>query len=253
MIEYRIYALMRSGQHAIINWMYSQINSPVFVANSITGNLWHKHADHAIDEFLTNRVMPNILDACIYSKNIDAAGELSCISNIEDEDFPLLSFRPDETHLRLGIGTSKVKNVMILRDPYNFLASRFKRRFPRMGKDMDVKKWKTHAREYSRRTILLDDPILVNFNRWFSSKDYRKTLTSKLGIPFTDAGLNDVPSYGGGSSFDSRNYDGNAQKMKVLKRYASLMSDNKFLTLINDKELLNLSNELFDMRVKLLI
>jgi hypothetical protein len=38
-------------------------------------------------------------------------------------------------------------------------------------------------------------------------------------LNFTDLAIDRVPPFGDGSSFDQRHYDGQAQRMNVLKRY----------------------------------
>ncbi len=61
--------------------------------------------------------------------------------------------------------------------------------------------------------------VVVKFDHWFKFRAYRKQLAKRLQIPFTDDGLNDVPRFASGSTFDHREYDGKAQEMRVLERW----------------------------------
>ena len=47
----------------------------------------------------------------------------------------------------------------------------------------------------------------------------------RLGLSFTDADINTVPTTGGGSSFDGSHYDGAAHQMKTLERWKFYRDD----------------------------
>ena len=89
--------------------------------------------------------------------------------------------------------------------------------------------------------------LIINFNNWFVSKEYRKKISETLGVPFTDKGLEFIPEDGKGSSFDKRQYNGIAQQMKVLERYKVFMHDELYLEAMEDEELQALALELFDI------
>ena len=103
--------------------------------------------------------------------------------------------------LRGGVGASgRVKNILIIRDPFNLFASRFgflnnanRHRMETQGEYVrDL--WKLYAREALGRTGYLGEGLLVvKFNLWFVDPDYRRQVAESLGLAFTDQGLEAVP------------------------------------------------------------
>jgi hypothetical protein len=160
--------------------------------------------------------------------------------------------------------------ILILRDPFNLLASRY-RFFKRMNdirradgkraieksaytngnsklswyrKDV-IYRWKEYARECLGETGFVNNKIFIDYNSWFSNKEYRKKIAKSFGFSFTDRKLNFIPHNGGGSSFDLREKDGDAQKMDVLNRWKKLEGDNMFVNFFRDDELISLSKRLY--------
>jgi hypothetical protein len=171
-------------------------------------------------------------------------------------------------------------DVIVIRDPYNFLASRLKKLDQLTGiKDIDtiVAFWKELARE---AIVVEQHPensrVVVNYNRWFSDKDYRQHLCKRFYGNFSDYSLRRVPRSGGGSSFDEKTFDGNlsvrdvlhkwnkllqlrtyrkvgsylkrlqgARQMKVLERWREMKQDRRLVKLLEDRELIQLSRKIF--------
>jgi hypothetical protein len=156
--------------------------------------------------------------------------------------------------LKSRIKFKDAKQVLIVRDPYNWAASCLNRlRTTRNRAELDVaeniearmRQWKVHAK------IALNPPsdlIVVNYNKWFTDEKYRHQLADQLGIPATDEGLNDIPRYGQGSSFTKRRLDGQAQQMPVLERYVEWKDHKRFKSLMDD-EVHRLAKELFNMEI----
>jgi len=114
-------------------------------------------------------------------------------------------------------------------------------------KEIEAKKlWKSYAKEYLGKTNYLgENKIVINYNLWFSSKNYRNNIEKKLGLEPNDKKINEVLDIGRGSSFDGIKFNGKANKMKVLERW-KLLADNAFYkTVLKDKELIKLSNKIF--------
>ncbi|MGC1248712.1 MAG: hypothetical protein WA865_21070, partial [Spirulinaceae cyanobacterium] len=117
--------------------------------------------------------------------------------------------------------SEKTINIIILRDPFNMWVGNMP------GKKLhDPQLWKIYAQEFVGETNFLPNKVCINYNKWFSSQDYRKEITDKLGVGFSDQGLNTVSNRGGGSNFDGTKFDGQAQKMNVLGRWEE---SNNFL------------------------
>jgi hypothetical protein len=83
-------------------------------------------------------------------------------------------------------------NIIILRDPFNFMASRIefaKKKLPHQenrlvdekSKRKVVKLWKEYAYEFINHTDLTNK-ITINYNLWFQSKKYRKDLLKTLDL-----------------------------------------------------------------------
>jgi hypothetical protein len=149
------------------------------------------------------------------------------------------------------IGESlRLFNILVLRDPFNMLASRLHKPGP-VPKLIDnseiLDRWEIYAEEYLGLTNFFQSKLVVNYNLWFSSIDYRKQLSEQLGLSFTDAGLNVVPkSAGGGSSFDKNFYDGRGNQMKVLERWKVCQYDKRFCEAFRERhKLANLYRKIF--------
>lgn len=146
-------------------------------------------------------------------------------------------------------------DLLVLRDPFNLFASRIRwsrtirQRYPehplRNSLSTTRRIWKQHAREALReRQHLSRDRVLVRFNRWATDRAYRRDLAHRLGLDFTDAGIEHVPGVAGGSSFDGRGYDGRARDMPVLERWRLLADDPEYVDCF-DQETVELSERLF--------
>jgi hypothetical protein len=103
--------------------------------------------------------------------------------------------------------------------------------------------WAQYARRFRERA---GGFVYVSFNAWFSSQDYRQGLAERLGLPFSDRGLDTVSAIGGGSSFDGLSFKGRAQSMNVLERWKEMMDDDLFnFLLLAGAENLDLNAEIF--------
>lgn len=123
--------------------------------------------------------------------------------------------------LRLVGPHRRLDAICVLRDPFNLLASIMKR-LPALG-DADLRSrmqtWKSHARLCLGETLALPGLVDVNYNRWVVSPAYRASVLLRVDLPFTDRGLDEVPDFGGGSSFDQRGFEGRGGEMAVLDRW----------------------------------
>ncbi|NES83761.1 MAG: hypothetical protein F6K10_21415 [Moorea sp. SIO2B7] len=65
-------------------------------------------------------------------------------------------------------------------------------------------------------------------------------------LEFTYAGREFIKGYGGGSSFDGRNHDGQASQLKVLNRWQLFEHLEPFWQLFKDEKLLHYTERIFD-------
>ena len=103
----------------------------------------------------------------------------------------------------------------------------------------NTRKRQTHQTHQTRQTYknrarfflknyLKHNKICINYNQWFFDIEYRQKIAKKLQMEFSDAGIDIVLGLGGGSSFDGKQFDGQATSMNVLNRYTRRKSENDF-------------------------
>lgn len=251
--EFLVAALQRSGHHAVINWILAQCDSPKCLLNHV------KPGANPLSTFRKDSTFEGVTPEQLAGPHIP----LEClIFNYEDHALPSI-FQPAFTdHREHWLGTPRYRrDLLILRDPYNFFASRLKwsygNKYPGgthslvkpIARDKLVALWKSYARQFIAG---LDDTtamIPISYNRWFMDEDYRRQLAGTLQLSFTDAGLQEVARWGPnlwpGNSFDGLNYDGNAQKMEVMDRWRQFLDDELYLSLFRDPEVHELSRAIF--------
>lgn len=284
-LEIRAFGLMRSGNHAIIEWIQNQFTGE---ATCFLNNV--KHGDHDPYNSYEQRVLTGI-DGQIDTETLRLTKKRLLVYSYEDrheleaENRTLLEsvFQPDFEKKRqfyLGVSAQRF-DILIIRDPFNFLASRLKLiqvRGPQGGvRDLSliIKSWKDLAREAIRLAQTPESgKIVANFNHWVDDRSYRQRLSRLLMGTFTDSSMSNTSEYGGGSSFrDSdkltirmiaarwrellnvkryarlghywKRLTTPDKKEKVFERWKHLSEDNKFRALFFDDEVLSLSEELF--------
>lgn len=208
--EFRVVGQMRSGNHAIINWLIDQFpGRRVCFLN----NVEHGGADpfetaaqmelYGIEDTLeTEELRKTPKDVLIYSyedrKDCEGIGLLPSVYGEQGE------------HEQIeAVGDSaERRDLLIIRDPFNCLASRkrlIETRGPLGGiRDMDqiAQDWV----EIAERAIAVmeepgEDTIVVPYNHWSSDPAFRRELSEMVGGEFSDAAMKAQAEYGGGSSF----------------------------------------------------
>ena len=236
--EIRFVGLRRSGNHAILHWLRSQEPGAKFLNNvsvkTSPFRLYHLHFPHkGFRAEAWGKFEPK---ACF-------------IYSYEDHSLSDIANSVNEKKHDLYIGKTKTRyDVLVIRDPFNLLASRLRKGY------LDVKTegfslvemWIQHAKEYlGETTYLPHQKVAINYNLWFTDSHYRQKISTALDINFSDSGLDYVSSYGGGSSFDEQGLSGNARTMNVTSRWQLFSEDERFLSLVRHKELLHYSDKVF--------
>lgn len=236
--EMRVVGLRRSGNHAILNWILRQADPPVTHFNDVNPQCPY-------DEDVRVRVgdpSAKRLNWLIYS--------------VEDTSLAILADKssyPQRSRYE-GLAIGRSLDLILLRDPFNFIASRFRKGGDWGRKSIYVsglspaQMWVTYAREFLGETNWLsNDAIRVNYNAWCVSKQYRSDLAQKLGLTFTDSGFQEVSRVGGGSSFDGTIMSGEAQSMSTGQRWRIFRDDDRYRDLFRDPLLLDLAEHMFDL------
>ena len=237
--EIRVVGLRRTGNHAIVNWIRQQHTGKVFHLNNLLKyqNPYRYLYLHYPKESLRREAWGNFTQKdCLITSYEDYS-----IADIISPEF--------ERKHDLYLGKSaKRYDLIILRDPFNLMASRIKSdMIPVKDPDCRVTDlWIEYAKEFLNETNHLNqEKICVNYNQWFLDEDYRRGLAIKLGMEFSDRGIDRVKSQGGGSSFDSQDFDGKARQMDVLNRYKKYADNPTYQRLIDDDELLLYAKRIF--------
>lgn len=236
----KIFALRRSGHHAIINWIRWSLKGPVlFLNDSNAGETGNVRPDQVHVSFgkLDYRI-PSILGRRIY----DTAVFFNRIENYEDA-----------TEISSG---NADKTIIIIRDFYNNMASRLKweRDFRSKFRKDDMAEsetqrqmenainlWKQYA--YNSIHTSRDNIYQILYDKWLVDADYRKEKATELGVAGDDVALKKIAVWGPGSSFQGRK--GTPSKEQLQRRFEYYIDDDYFCNIIRDKECLDLNRQLF--------
>ncbi|MGB7785066.1 MAG: hypothetical protein WBL27_03095 [Salinimicrobium sp.] len=253
--EIRFTGLSRSGNHAIINWVIKQLNGSYCFLNCTEP----KH-----NPYLSARPLNragDVLETNIGDLDLQAEqqGNFSKKSHLlyshEDCFLGPLHHKVFRTNHNSWVGKSeKFNDVLILRDPFNLFASRIKSgliagHYTHHGARpislITLRRiYKQHARAFLGDRNFLRNKILINYNLWASSAEYRRQLAQELEINFSDEGFEEVAQVAGGSSFDGIKLSGKASSMKLHSRWESYAEKEHFWDLFDD-ELVELSSRIF--------
>jgi len=247
-----VHGMQRSGNHAIINWIKAQgwflfFNNILPIRPILLGKKEIPPVQD-FDAWVRTHVYASRFPALATLKRIAYACHRLIVS-FEDHDVALKPFRDIP---------QPYSNILIVRSPSNFFASRIRRAtaigsvnpvYPtapgrEMGRIIDF--WKRHAREYLGITDHLTGKVGIYYDRWFTDKLFRRQISRTLGLRFSDRGLNIVTRHGEGSSFDQTRYHKNSQKMNVLDRAGQLSPSEKEVLdgILRDTELVDLGLQL---------
>lgn len=246
-MNFNIYAIPRSGHNAIINWLVQQDYKP---KESIADG----KRDHSVSNYYTMQTTQDTLLILPHHHEQPRRKVKDALIKYKDKQIIV-----DNEHMSTSLLAKDCKtyidfehkNIVIIRDVYNNMASVIKchevnRKQLSEHADIFMKSWKSHAREYLKDTNYLQEKTFILYNKWFQNKRYRRKIVKKLGLNFTDLGINYVPNAGSGSSFDSFKMQHNAFKMNTLERWKNYIHDPIFFDII-DKEAVELNRRIFYM------
>lgn len=254
--EVRVFGIRRSGNHAVINWILKQVQGPIFFLNNtnLLRPLW-KDRDFVERErpvFFQNEggsLHPLWQGNDGFPAHMHGPLNLF-LHSYENARFSGPLLRVADHNKRFLINPPEQRcDVLILRDPFNLFASRLQSGILSSGRDdryNQVDLWLYYAEEYLGITNELGDTKLcVNYNRWCTEKSYRQRLAEEMGIEFTDTGFDEVPRFGGGSSFEGRKRHGKASAMTTSTRWRQFVADPRYVKCFKDPLVLELSEAIF--------
>ncbi len=232
-----LFGMRRSGNHLAINWILGQVSGSAVLYNNIRQNA------HPFDVGMREyRVRwPNSRPKIILSYEDLAPSDIAA--------GPLSEFLSDRTRRH----NATVQCGVILRDPYNLFASRLKKWPERFATQEAVKTqqdlYEVHAKlALNPEPVFGDAPVIpILYNQLVTDATYRRDLADSLKINSGDAGLDDVPVYGHGSSFDGYETEGANVRTGVFDRWKSSMDDPKFRDVVADEALQRRAQDIFGM------
>lgn len=211
-IEIRVIGQMRSGNHVIVDWLKSLYGqrSVCFLNNILHGDcdpflncegFDHTHAVRPIKRRDLKAVDRDVLILSYEDRKSLDQGDVDLLTSVQGQEYA--------QGLAAYIGNSRHRfDVVIVRDPFNCLASRLALLRQRGGmgglEDIGMIKhhWKAIARLISAPVVKGDrERVVISYNRWLVDQAYRSDLAGRL-LATADQGIPEqISRYGGGSSF----------------------------------------------------
>ena len=228
-LELRLWAMKRSGQHAIIDWITTHTQGPILHVNN---PLYER------DRRFYHNVTP--LSAQTDGKGGRWINKNLYIFNVEDGD---LTKHPKLVEKNLPIGkkvpslkcgaSKRVVDILVVRDPANLWASRIQvvgqqKKNPKewFGAGA-LQKYRHYLREILDQTsYLVHERVIVHFERWTVDEACRLELGTHLGLTGEfQKQYKKISQFGGGSSFGK-----GASIDTVNARWKLMKNDPRFKT-----------------------
>lgn len=238
-----MYGLKRSGNHAVLNWLlgcqtFFVLDNIEPIAPILSGARYGPVERRPLAYWMLRHRSFDWMSLVGKPRDV--------LVTVEDHE---LDYRP------VSVASLPATRIVLLRDPANMLASRIRKASatrnpayvnadgtPAIARA--VRLWKQYARECVDNAGPTEPTVMVYFNAWFQSMEYRRQSAHALGVTFSDEGSKRVSGHGGGSSFDGATFDDRAQDMSVLSRVPELRPEERQVldAAIADEELLHLAD-----------
>ena len=208
MNRFAFYGLRRSGNHAILEWLLQNMGG--------SGNR----------EMVKNRRIIHVNNAAYINEAnsyIDKEELNQDISNSE-KNYEKLIVSYEDVPVDFSLFTEGYKKIVVVRNIENLFASRFKKAQqykssiytgPMRIDQFAVDLWKNHV-----NAGLNGDAILIQFEKWVDSKEYRDQITAQLDTVNYDI-TDTMTVFGAGSSF-SGNVKPTAKELKSRAKMVHL-------------------------------
>ena len=236
--EFRVTGDRQGGQHAVLYWLFSQFRGRIFYKNNAMRghNILKRSQFPSLELFRSNIFFDN--------DNDNDNDTIATVALYEDKSVNYINNLPYLLH------GEKKYDIIILRDPYNLFASKIHgwRSYYKNSKRLDqfderLIAWKQKAEE-----VLSGKGYFINFNKWHINKIYRKEIVSafpKEAFKFNDSAKHFMPKHGGKSQWSGRKFMKEANKLDLFNRYKKIIKDPLMIRLMEDKEVAELSNQIF--------
>jgi hypothetical protein len=220
-IVYFLCGMGRSGTHAIGSWLLPQIR-PFFQMDDMSQeySFSYSHYKKIKEQVASGQLqMPsydwNTVDQ-LENRNYEGnrnwhpfTDQHNLLIHVESIELKHIGEEIEE-YRKAGVD---FKTILLLRNPFNNFASQ--RQSNESLAESRVDLWKQIAREFLGYTNYLGDKVFCIYDLWFTSEEYRKNMSKKLGVEWDDSGLNTINRHGS-SHFEG---DKAGQDLKVLERW----------------------------------
>jgi hypothetical protein len=243
--------LKRSGTHALANWLLGMDAGAVLLNNSPMKRFG---LAPPMARTLRNSPIPVHLHRGSEAIALDGNGRERRVRLEDGQSLVIVLWQSQSldhlnTHPWLcGIEAASTQVLLLLRDPFNWLASVYAKASASLDADGALAAWGEYAREYSRDSGKLPQAIPISYNRWLSDRDYRGGIASQLALCGDDRYFRVVTPHAGGSSFDGMRFNGNAARMRLTDRWQHYADDRTYRrALARNHDALHRGLELFDL------
>lgn len=242
-------SMQRSGQHLIIRWLCRSLGEAIHfnfchfrrrgLAMALTPRTGRRvvYQGDAIDD-------SGIQTAADLYPSLPAGRFAALLYSLEDHD-------PADPLLRRIIHRYRhcLRVLVVLRDPYNWLASTMQLQDePADTTRRRLERCKRYLTNALHEDWPLSCPVtVVKYDRFVLDPAYRRQLARELEVPMrpaAEAALQEVPAFGGGSSF-SGTAPGADLRNAVFERWRHFVDDPHYLAVAQDRELAALDSALF--------
>jgi len=249
----RVAGMKRNGNHGIVNWIISQHRGNATYRNAVRRyeSLGYLKSD-SIEAFRDTEGLRKVdLDSACDKEIFLFTYEDHSVEEALNPEIPM------RYHEWINHDITRSISIVILRDPFNFFASRIHSElngrfsidgwgdcFSQGHTFRLLGKWKSYARKYLEyEANKFSDEIPVSYNHWVTSRNYRENLCEKLGVKLNhDKARETVPQWGAGSSFDGDEWQ---NPDSYLNRWKNYEGHPTLATMKEDEELMKLSSSIF--------
>lgn len=238
----RFVGLSRSGNHAVIGWVLQQITGRWCFWNCVEPKQSPAASARPMDD--GRRVVAADVDPEAEVEGPTVAKDWVLFSQEDTFLGPALGAEATRVQEE-AVGRSHARtDVIILRDPFNLMASRRRLGCSAISEVTALRIWKQHARAVLQRRAAGGPVAGILYPLWARDAGYRRAIAAQLGLCGAETTIDRVASCGGGSSFDGLTFDGRASEMPVLDRWRHFAEDASFWALF-DPQVRALCDQLF--------
>lgn len=248
----RLFGLRRSGNHAVLNWMFRNLPEGDYV-------LFNNCSYNRSPLLSYNQIESS--DRRLGKRKQGSPAQLRFMERVEGEAAMFVSYEKypfsviDGDDAPEGFGEGDFDRTVLLDRSYlSWLASIMKLLIKLTQDELRGTRLLWREVEYYRASLaslaagITDKPgrVRISYDAWVLDEDYRRTKLDELGLPLKDNGLGEVASYGGGSSFDGH---AKVEAQTLTERWRGMQDDEAYRLIVRltmrDPELRSLIGQFY--------